>query len=215
MFDRYFDSPSRFLVFSLAKKTPTITCGHQTLSSHPQSTISIYYMNGLMHGMSWGVVCLPFSQYLPVTCTCWLTSYQIKSLASAPVSQEDIQLYMPEDMRIGQFLLSLPSAPPTSHSSGESHVDDTTRYRYSATNPYAFIPPVKPRTGLLRIDLHGCLANYGRIDSYSGDRAFAWHNLKTDELYKQAWLAARKDQQKKGTDIWLPPLGWEVYAREI
>lgn len=149
-------------------------------------------MLGYMYGMNWGV---------------------IKTLASAIVTEEDIQYPLAEDVRTSQLLLSLPPIPHH-HNPPHQHNPPGKHHR-PIRNPYVYIPPPSPRTGLVRIDIRGYLSNYKGIDAYPGDRAFGWHNLKSDKLYEEAWGVARQQLVAKGRDVWFPPTGLEFLARDI
>lgn len=51
-------------------------------------------------------------------------------------------------------------------------------------------------------------------DSYSGDRAFGWHNLKSPQSYEEAWKVLEKDLKKKKKEVWKPPINLSHLARD-
>jgi hypothetical protein len=158
-------------------------------------------MLGYMYGMSWGVVSPSKASLI-----------QIKTLATAQVTQDDILLPIAEDVRTSQLLLSLPPIP---HNHGSTHVHNAPgKHHRPTSNPFVYIPPASPRTGLVRIDIRSYLANYGKMDAYNGDRAFGWHNLKTAARYEEAWAVAHKALVEKGREVWEPPSDIKYLARD-
>lgn len=170
-------------------------------------------MLGYMYGMNWGVVRFPFllctSHPAPYILHLSSTNHQVKTLATADVTPDEIQDPLFEDVRTGQLMLSLPPIP--------HHLRKPLR-KYPppkrTANPFVDIPPASPKTGLVRIDVRGYLANYGKGDGFKGDRAFGWHNLKTEKGYREAWEQARKDLGRKRL-VWKPPAGLEFLARDL
>lgn len=132
---------------------------------------------------------------------------QIKTLATADVTPDEIRDTLFEDVRTGQLMLSLPPIP--------YHLRRPQRkYPPPKRNHYVDLPPPSTKTGLVRIDIRGYLSNYNGGDGYAGDRAFGWHNLKDNKLYTEAWERARKDLGEKRL-VWRPPKGLEFLARDL
>lgn len=126
---------------------------------------------------------------------------QVKTLSTAQVTPDEIQLHLAEDVKTGQLMLSLPPIP--------FHLRRPARkYPPPKRNPYVDIPPPSTKTGLVRIDIRGYLSNYMGGDGYAGDRAFGWHNLKKEKVWVEAWERARRDLGKKRLK-WIPPRGLE------
>ncbi|WWC99202.1 hypothetical protein V866_006097 [Kwoniella sp. B9012] len=146
-----------------------------------------YYFQGMMYGFSWGVV-------------------KTMAVADVPASTRNSQ--WDEDARMGSLMFSLPLSPTANPNS-----------TYCSPPPgpniiYSLPPPVhNPCTGLMRYDMGSKIGQWqGRLID-DATSALAWHELKSDEAYINAYAQAKEQIERSGREYkWVVPDTFEPVA---
>ncbi|WWC66787.1 uncharacterized protein I206_100692 [Kwoniella pini CBS 10737] len=139
-----------------------------------------YYFQGMMYGFSWGVV---------------------KTMAVADVPNSTRNYHWDEDARMGGVMFSLPLSP---------HADPKQPYCSppDRPNPMYSLPPPNPDpcTGLLRVDMGSKIGAWNNWLIDDEQTAIAWHELKDDHDYRNAYEQAKEGFAKNGKEYkWVAP----------
>ncbi|WVF65943.1 hypothetical protein IAT40_000681 [Kwoniella sp. CBS 6097] len=148
-----------------------------------------YYFQGMMYGFSWGV---------------------IKTMAVADVPRGSRNYQWDEDARMGELMFSLPPIPGIDANSTACNPPKVDDVKWS-------LPPHSPDacTGLTWVDVEARLGNVGGWGIADERRALAWHPLKDEDEYAEAYDLAKDGFERAGREyMWDVPDLFRTVAEE-